>query len=353
VFQGIRDWFERRTALREIRIADTRQSEGFSQYFADQLETARQAFDRADPDQAKRILFRIRSEFPKFASVSNAVLQLLLDLQLFDEAETMVRVGQNKYPGYEVFARGYIAVAHRRGDPQETLQRCEVIRNRFPRLAEGYSVAAACLLTLERFADAEEIVKRGVQMAPDEAELHIQNARNAARRRDWPEALLRWDVVRTRFDDKFLGHLGVAQSLKELGRFDEAEDILVAMHDRFYKVQWGFLEWADLAAARGNLEEAADRWRAVVKRFPTFGLAYMKATEALRRVGQAEEIDELLRLGAERMRSDLAIHLAYAREADHRKDEVASARRWALVLERFPDCTEARENVAHATVSKG
>jgi tetratricopeptide (TPR) repeat protein len=193
------------------------------------------------------------------------------------------------------------------------------------------------------------MIERGVEMAPEESELHIQNARNAAQRRDWPEALLRWQIVQSRFDARFLGHLGTAQCLKQLGRFDEAEEVLADARERFYRVNWIFAEWADLAAARGDLKEAADRWVSVLKRFPTFSFGYLKGTQAIRKIGRTEEADELLGLAVERMRSDLPVHLEYARGADQRGDLTASVERWALVRERFPDCVEVSKREAHAS----
>lgn len=328
--------------MREIRVADQRKSEGFEKFFQEQVSIAREALDRANPEQALEILGKVRGSFPELAKTSKGVLYLLIDLGALDEAETMIREGRKRYPQSELFARGFMAVARRRGDLQEVLQRCDTVRAKFPRIAEGYSVAAACLVDLGCLSEAEALIARGAQMAPNEAELHIQNARNAARCRDWPEALRRWEVVRSRFPQQFLGPLGAAQCLKELRRFDEAEEILGDARERFYRVNWIFVEWADLATAKGALEEAAVRWRAVLKRYPTFSHACLKATEALCKVGQVDEADEVLALAVERMRFDLAVHLEYARSADRRGDRAAAALRWTLVRERFPDNAEAR-----------
>ena len=94
----------------------------------------------------------------------------------------------------------------------------------------------------------------------------------------------------------------------------------------------------------GDHEEAAQRWRTVIKRFPTFSLAYLKGAEALRTVGQDMEADALLELSVSRMKSDLPVHLAYARGAERRRDWPAAAERWALVRHRFPNARRLNLN---------
>ena len=98
---------------------------------------------------AKTLLDEVRRKCPTLAATSKGVMHLLLDLSEFDEVETMVREGQKRYPRYELFAQGYILAAHQRGDLQEALRRCESIRRKFPRLAEG---SLLLVLALPRLA---------------------------------------------------------------------------------------------------------------------------------------------------------------------------------------------------------
>jgi predicted Zn-dependent protease len=168
----------------------------------------------------------------------------------------------------------------------------------------------------------------------------VSYARHAERRRDWPEALVRWRVLKERFDE-FLAPVGMAQSLREMGRYVEAEEIATEARERFPKSPWADVELARIAAAKGDLDGAAERWQIARQDFPDFNVAYTAGAEAERRVGREAEADKILTLGITRLRYDLGVHLEYARSADRRGDHAVAAERWALVRERFPDCQEA------------
>jgi predicted Zn-dependent protease len=348
VFQAVKSWFDRSRAIREMDANERKSSEGFEEYFEDQLILAKESFDSGNREQAVLILSNMQRRYPKLSRLSKRRLLLLLDLGAFDEAEAWVQQGRRRYPFYRLYARGYLQVAHRRGDLEETLRRCELIRTKFPNIAEGYSLATDCLMKTGRDQEAEAMLEAATRAFPDEPELHIQHAHNAAQRLDWTEALNRWEVVRSRFDNRFLGWLGVTHSLKELGRFDEAEKIVIETRERFYRVEWFAVEWAEIAAARGDLVEAAERWKSLLNRSPAFVVATLRGAEALRKIGRDAEADEVLTNGTVRMRSELSVHLAYAKSAEHSGDQTEAAKRWVLVRKRFPDCSEAREKVAKA-----
>jgi tetratricopeptide (TPR) repeat protein len=348
VFQGLRDWVERLFILQELRASDRRANTAYARYFEDEMALAREALGRGDPEQASAILTNMRRRYPEIAETSRSVLNLLLDLGRYDEVETMMEKGRRKHPHYEHFARGRIQVAYRRGDLEEALRRCSSAHKKFPRMVEGYSIAAACLTHFGQHQEAEAIIARGTRVLPDEAELHIQHARNATERRQWPEALHRWEIVRSRFKDQFLGSMGAAQSLKEMGRFDEAEELLKGARERFYKVDWIAAEWADIAAVKGDIGEAIQRWRDLLARSPGFTVGYLKLTELLRRGDRKGEADELLDIAVTKVRSELSVHLEWARSAEWRQDFRTARKRWMLVRERFPNCPQAREQEVEA-----
>lgn len=347
MFQGIRDWWERRSTLREMRAEDKEANEGYKKFFTEQIQLAREAVYRGDRSDALRIWHKMHARFPYNCMMSNETLNLLLDVGFFDEADSMIQKGRALHPHYDRFASGYVKVAHRRGDVQETLHRCELVRKRFPRVAEGYTIASGCLTELDRHDEAAALIARGKTIIPDNCEIYIQQARNAARRRDWQEAALSWEVVWSRFGE-LLGALGAAQSLKEMDRYTEAEKFLTEATARFEKNVWVLVEWANLITAKGDLSEGIARWTTVRMRFPYFALGYLRGAETMRQAGRESEADELLSTAVMRVPSDLNIHLEYARSAQRRGDWTNAAERWALVRERFPDCTEACEQEAEA-----
>jgi len=227
-----------------------------------------------------------------------------------------------------------------------------MLRRKFPRVAEGYTIAATCFNELGRQQDAEAMFALGARKLPKDFEMSVQLARFASRRRDWPEALRRWETVRDQFDH-VRGPCGVAECLREMGRYAEAETILAEASVRFPKDPWPLADLAQIATVRGDLDEAAKRWATARQTFPWFALGYARGAEVAQRAGREAEAEELLGTAVDRCRGDLGVHLEYARIADHRGDRAAAAERWALVRERFPDCNEARGQGAEALAVMG
>jgi tetratricopeptide (TPR) repeat protein len=334
--------------LRELRAVERQYNHGHEMVFAAQIDRAREAFDRGDREQALTIWHRTRALFPELSMTSEGALQLLLNLGAFDEADALIQKGWRRYPRDAHLARGYVRVAYKRGNQEEALRRCEIVRRKSPRIAEGYTTAAACLTDLGRHQEAEAMIERAVRKLPRDYDVLVDHARHAVHRKDWQEALRRWEAVKSSEADRGLGLGGVAQCLREMGHYDEAEGIATEMCERFPTNPWGYAELAAIAAARGDLEGAAQRWEVARKRCPFFVTAYTTGAEAARRVGREAEADEILGVGARLLRSDLGVHLEYARNAHRHGDWPTAVERWALVRERFPECAEAREQEARA-----
>jgi tetratricopeptide (TPR) repeat protein len=353
MFQRIRDWWERRWALRHMRAEERIAGEGFKKYFGEQIQLAREAVHRGDRRDALRIWNEMHARFPYACMISNETLNLLLDLGSYDEADSMMQKGRMLRPHVDHFGRGYVRVAHRRGNAQETLRRCEVVRKRYPRVAEGYTIASECLTELDRHDEAAALIERGRAAVPESCEIYIQRARNATRRRDWQEAALGWEVVWNRFGE-VVGAVAAAQSLKELRLYTEAERFLTEANVRFEKNVWVLMEWANLITAKGDLSDGVARWTTLLMKFPYFAPGYIRGAETMYQAGRENEADELLGTAVMKIPSDLRIHLDYARSAQRPGDRATAAERWALVRERFPDCTEAREQEAQtlAAVAK-
>ena len=350
MFEALTAWFERRRALRELRAIEGKSSQGFAKYFSEQIVAARLAFRAGDRERALRIWRDMNECYPKLCMTSDEALNLVVDLGQYDEVEALIRVGRRRYPWHRaMFATISARAAHGRGDADETLRRCAVLHRKFPGVAAGYTIAAACLADLGRKDEAEAMIEQAASRFPRNYEIIVAHARYAERGKDWPKALERWRVLTDRFDD-FLGPVGVAQSLREMVCYDEAREIATEASERFPDSPWADVELARIAAAVGNLEGAAQHWETTRERFPDFAVAYTAGAEAVRRVGREAEADKILGLAVTRLRYDLGVHLEFARSADRRGDKTAMER-WRLVCDRFPDCAEARGRAAEALMT--
>ncbi len=300
-----------------------------------------------DRSQALKIWHEMRGPFRERAATLPAVMRLLLQLGEFDELETMMAEGRKRYPYFEHFSIGYVRVAQQRGDLEEAIRRCAVIRKKLPRLADGYTTAAECLTKLGRHDEAEAIINRAVRKCPPGIDVLVAYARDAERRKDWQEALRRWEDVRTRFDHIY-SHNGIAHCLQMLGRLDEAERVATETCERFPRNPWAYAALAMIAVKRGDLEGACRRWDTARRRVPYFAHAYKAGADAERRAGREDKADEILASGVTMIRSDLDLHLQYARNAHRKGNWAAAVERWALVRERFPNYDEARVQAAEA-----
>jgi tetratricopeptide (TPR) repeat protein len=241
-----------------------------------------------------------------------------------------MRDGCRRFPGHALFsAVGSVHVAQHRGDLEEPIRRCEILRRKFPRAEERYAVAAKCLTDLGRHDEADVVIGRGVSKCSDDYDLCELHAEGATQRRDWPEALQRRNVVWRQFE-QIRGLFGAAQCQTEIGRFAEVQKVLSEACERSGMNNTSpFAALADLAAAKGEFEEAVQCWDVVLRRVPSFAIAYTKGAEAMRKIGREVEADEFLRVAVTRFPSDLAVNLEYATSADRRGDWAAAIERWA------------------------
>ncbi len=217
MFHNLRPWFDQCRAFVGGRSIEKHYSDDVLAEFSSEIGRSEDAFHRADHDQAVGLWRDLASRHPDLSVTSKRVLDLALDLSCFEEAEALMQKGRRRFPGRgPLFAAGSARVAHRRGDLAEATRQCAIIRGKFPGVAEGYTVAAASLADLGRSDEAEALIERGVLELPGALDVHVQHARYAMQRRDWCEALKRWQVVQSRFV-RAIGPLGVAQCLKMLG----------------------------------------------------------------------------------------------------------------------------------------
>jgi tetratricopeptide (TPR) repeat protein len=282
----------------------------------------------------------------------NVGIDLALDLGCYDEVEALVREACKRYPGYNAkfFATSLARVAYLKGDKEEAVRRCYSLLRQFPSAGVGYHLAADYLGALGRHDEADAVIARGASKLTTDFTIQARHATRAMRREAWPEALQRWELMRGRFDDIAVP-LGIARCLREMDRLVEAGHVLAEAGVRYKPNDDLFAELANLATAKGNFDEVVRAWQDAIRWNPFSASAYAKGAAALRKAGQDEAAEELLQTAITMCRKDLTVHLEYARCADRRRDWGTAKERWAIVCERFPECTEARRRQAEASAA--
>jgi tetratricopeptide (TPR) repeat protein len=337
-----RAWLERWRVMREMRAMERRDREGQHWDFAGMINEAQDVLERGNRPRATELWTRAYATFPGMAMKSPTALDFLLRFQLYDEAEAMMTVARKRYPHRAHALEGLAMVAYKRGNHEVAVQRCEPLRKKHPSSLVGYWVAAAALADLGRSIEAEAMLASGIRVAPQDVGLRLEFAKLAERGKDWPEALKRWTEVYGRYGH-LAGVVGSANALKELGRYDEADQHLSAVMYKAGNDLSVWLEYARIAEHKRDWEDAVCRWEGVRKRFPMLPMVYVSGLRPLLELGRHSDVETVLLSGIERVPDDPSALIELAWIAHRRGDWPEAENRWATVRERFPKRREGYE----------
>jgi predicted Zn-dependent protease len=271
----------------------------------------------------------LRAAFPDQAIGYVGAAVTLRDTHRYDEAEAILREAGTNFPDNVAVLRERGWVAQARRNWPEAEQRWAILRERFPEDVTGYVLGAAALREQDRPNEAEALLHDTIERFPDNAWAASEHAWLAHRRKDWPEAIARWQQVRSHFPNQCVW--GGAAALRESGDLDAAEDWLADLLPRHPREFRALMEFAEIAQQRGNLEEARSRWSTLRTRFPDDPTGYAQEAAALRALGRHQDADALLTQGMTRLPNDTSLLLKYAQAAVEMQDWREAARRWALV----------------------
>ncbi len=357
MFDSIRAWAERRRAMREIAEGDRIERERDEIRFREVLDRAESAMKADQFPAALRLCREMQERFYKQATQSEKFFNIILDLGAFDDAERVISAGLARFPREQMFLVAHAQVAERRGDIDIALERWAKVRKKFPGLALGYARTAACLVKAGRIREADAMLERGIRQSPEDVFCLIEHARLAETLGNFDEAVVRWQRLcngpsdQTIFADN--GTPGLGRCLRILGRFDEAEALLIAFNDRFGLRVMNLIELASIAEAREDWIEALARWQRVKDRFPMMGEPYRGIIRVLQQTDHHYAVDAVLRERVERFPDELGVHIDYAQNAYEGGDKIEIARRWNTIREHFPDCEMAYRNSANALAEIG
>src|SRR4051812_25001478 len=106
------------------------------------------------------------------------------------------------------------------------------------------------------------------------ADALIARAQQAEAQADWLQAGMLWEEAIRQDPKRTVSYLGAAAAAQKLNAFDKAEAILLEGH-RLFPWELRFLaDYARLAEAQRNWEEAADRWAKAREAFPDATFCY-------------------------------------------------------------------------------
>lgn len=271
----------------------------------------------------------------------------------FDEADDIYRAALSRFPESVALFTDFAWSAEERKDIPEAIRRWQMVRARFPDAALGYVRPGILLRDSGRFDEADVILKEAVQRFPDHAEAATSYAWSAQHQRNWPEALKRWELVVTNFQQLPEGRRGAAQVLMELGRYVEAANVLapalrVFPDDEHVAVLNGWL-----ATHRRDVAEAEKIWRDVHERFPTNIEACRGYALALREVGLADQAEAMILETSLRFPKNSLLACDFAQIPELKQDWPLAITRWQRTLFRFPDLADAYIGLGNSLLGAG
>lgn len=336
LLSALRDWRDRRDILRDLRREQIDKSEQDRFTVKDNLTYALSALARDDRRQATELWAKSLGLYPRETRGSPLALKVLLGLRRFDEAEALMLQGRERHPREIHFASGLGEVAQARGDHDAAIEHWAVLRKQFPGVLQGYVMGAEALMARKRLDEAETLAEQAMRQFPEEMTPCLEHARVATQRQDWALALQRWQLIQGRFN--FVGaHLGCAQAMIRMGRYEEADALLSEARVRWPVEPGPAAELARSAQARGDVPKAVERWRQLVQRFPLHMHSCLEAAGSMEKLGAAPEAANTLRDAIHHFPTEERPLRELGMLLDRQKDFAAAVKVWETMRQTFPD----------------
>lgn len=300
------------------------------------IDAARQAEAAGEWAQALSYWQSVRTALPDQYLGHGGMAAALRHLGQTDEATALLQDAADRFPDEAgvPFEQAQIAEAACDWAEAERCWRRFIARN--SGLWWAYTRLATALRHQGSADDAEALLVAQRERFPDELAVFVDHARLAEAGTDWPRALERWEAVKTRFPDRYIGYAGMVAALRQLGRIDAMMSLLKDAAERLPREPAVPQELALLAEAAGDWREAERRWRQLLAINPDAWRAHLGLAAALREQGRIEEAEATLLARHGRPAEHVPLFADYARLAEARNDLPLALARWQVVLDLFP-----------------
>ncbi len=217
------------------------------------------------------------------------IAQALIDLELFVVADSILLIGLQTYPSHVELLGCRAWNSHKKKNWVEAFNRWQEYRLNFPDDPVSYAASGTVLCELGRFDEADGILLSGMKRHRDNSELLGNFAWSAHNKGDWNEALKRWQAYRDKFPGHVVGYSAAGRALQALGRFDDADDIVLQglRHNPGDAELNGNYAW--IAMRRQDWPEALIRWTKFRDMFPDQPLGYYNIVQVLYALGRIDE----------------------------------------------------------------
>ncbi|TDH60001.1 tetratricopeptide repeat protein [Dankookia rubra] len=329
------------TALRELRRfdeADAAFSEVLQHYPTLECEIghAYVAHQRGDWAEAVSRWERLTQRHEDNLAILLPLLDALRALGNFGRVEGVLATAMASFPANPALLTRHARSASDRRDLPEAVRRWQDVADQQPDDVLVQTGLGSALREVGRLDEADRILQAAIERFPNHAETMAAFAWVAHHRRNWAEALRRWQALQAAFPNLPIGAVGVGHALRLLGNFDEAEAHYSSALERFPLVPELQTGYASTATERKDWREALIRWRAATLRFPNDPNALNGEARVWAELGRSTEADLLFTSAMTQFPHHEGLVYQHAMAANLREDWDEAVRRWTKAAERFP-----------------
>lgn len=240
---------------------------------------------------------------------------------------------------YEISSQSLGTIANKLLEQQDVanaLQVWHAVLRLFPNEPDGYRGAAQAYKTISDYEGAGGVLRAGVELIPDNQQLAADYAWLAHNRKEWAEAAARWESYYEKFPGDFAGFLFASVALRELARFDEAEQVLEIALKSYPDNSQLLSSRAWTAHHRKDWQKALQRWNDYRERFPDDPIGYSATGVVLCELKRFKEADVVLQEGLRHYPDHGELIGNHAWAAYHAHDWPEALKRWTKYRDQFP-----------------
>ena len=241
----------------------------------------------------------------------------------------------------------------RLGQTERALELLAELRGKAPGVLAGHLDAATLLMSQERSAEAEKLLRSACALFPDKPFVHISHLRALAKIGNRDCLVDRIDEIRTKLPNPNKYMLAAAEILRDAGFLADAEKVAREVLNGDGK-QRAVQLLASIAEARGDWSQAREHWSELADVFECDEgyIGRARAFRHLREWRQAEaELDLLSRKHGGNPPSNAFAELAFI--ANHRGDHSTAADLFKKLMTERPQALWLRAALARALARAG
>jgi tetratricopeptide (TPR) repeat protein len=237
------------------------------------VEYAALALRQSQLDEAAARFAHVREKFPHCAEGHLGAATIFRNRFRLSEAAEVLEAAQVLLPDEPRLLLDHallpvFAPMKSDRDPEETLRRLAILRERFPNFEQGTLASLRQLREAGQLDEAAALARETAGRSASSPAILNEAGAIAVARGELQEASSWYQAAMERFPTDAGGFIGQAQLSRATGRLEAAEAELRHVMDRFPGAAAAYTAYGEIAMQREDWAEAMARWSAASQRFP-------------------------------------------------------------------------------------